>query len=315
MVYENVIGFVESQVAHVERDVYEVEYGDIQYMRFVPVSTEAHPWADSILYYSMDGYGQAQWFNPQSSDVPLAETNRQQFTRTIEGASLGYTYHLGEIGQAMMVPGVNLPTDRARYAMRGSHEFCDDVALRGSDEMGWEGLTNMPSTLITPNNAKENSDSDRNWNDKSAIEVAQDINDAITRVWKDTLHRRIPNMVALPSDPFSYIVNTPIGDNAERTIYDYVMDNNIYSKETGNDLTISSLRGLEDSGVGSTGRMITYCLDDEVLKFHMPMPFRFLPVFQTGPMTFLVAGFMRMGGLEVRLPKCIDYTDQIWPAA
>jgi hypothetical protein len=48
-----------------------------------------------------------------------------------------------------------------------------------------------------------------------------------------------------------------------------------------------------------------------VLKMHIPMPHRFLPVWQTGPMRFDVPGIFRLGGLEIRRPKAVRYVDGI----
>ncbi len=48
-----------------------------------------------------------------------------------------------------------------------------------------------------------------------------------------------------------------------------------------------------------------------MLRFHLPMPHRFLPPFQKSSMSYEVAGIMRTGGLEVRLPKAISYLDGI----
>jgi hypothetical protein len=51
-----------------------------------------------------------------------------------------------------------------------------------------------------------------------------------------------------------------------------------------------------------------------VLKMHIPMPHRFLPVWQTGPMFYEVPGIFRLGGLEIRRPKAVRYVDGIFDA-
>jgi len=48
-----------------------------------------------------------------------------------------------------------------------------------------------------------------------------------------------------------------------------------------------------------------------VLKMHIPMPFRFLPAWQTGPMKFDVPGIFRVGGVDIRRPKAVRYLDGI----
>jgi hypothetical protein len=57
--------------------------------------------------------------------------------------------------------------------------------------------------------------------------------------------------------------------------------------------------------------MVAYRRDPSVVKMYMPMPFRFLPVWQTGPIIFEVPGIFRLGGVDVRRPKAMRYVDGI----
>ena len=45
------LGFVLSQTTHIENQVNEVIYGDIQYQDLIPVDTTAHPLAKSVTYF------------------------------------------------------------------------------------------------------------------------------------------------------------------------------------------------------------------------------------------------------------------------
>jgi hypothetical protein len=47
---------------------------------------------------------------------------------------------------------------------------------------------------------------------------------------------------------------------------------------------------------------------------HIPMIHRFLPVWQTGPITFDIPGIFRLGGLEIRRPGSVRYVDGITAA-
>ena len=73
---------------------------------------------------------------------------------------------------------------------------------------------------------------------------------------------------------------------------------------------IQVLRGLETAAAGNKGRAIAYRRDPEVLRFHLPMPLRFMEP-QQHLITYIVPGIMRIGGLEIRLPKAIRYLDLI----
>jgi hypothetical protein len=56
---------------------------------------------------------------------------------------------------------------------------------------------------------------------------------------------------------------------------------------------------------------VAYKRDPRVLKLHLPMRHRFLPVWQTGPITFDVPGIFRTGGTEIRRPGAVRYFDGI----
>jgi hypothetical protein len=43
----------------------------------------------------------------------------------------------------------------------------------------------------------------------------------------------------------------------------------------------------------------------------MPMPHHFLPVWQDGPMDFLVPGIFRLGGIEIRRAAVFRYADGV----
>ena len=82
------MGFVTSQTAHVEQQVNEVVYPDIQYPQLIPVDTSAHPFAQTVEYYSSDKTGKAEWINGNADDVPLANGERTKHQTRREDESL-----------------------------------------------------------------------------------------------------------------------------------------------------------------------------------------------------------------------------------
>jgi hypothetical protein len=91
----------------------------------------------------------------------------------------------------------------------------------------------------------------------------------------------------------------------------YIRQNNVYTAQSGAALTIRATRKLDTAGVSASARLVAYRRDPEVLKLHMPMPHRFLPVWQSGPLRWEIPGVFRLGGLDVRLPNEISYVDGI----
>jgi hypothetical protein len=57
--------------------------------------------------------------------------------------------------------------------------------------------------------------------------------------------------------------------------------------------------------------MVAYKNDGEYVKLHLPMPHRFLPVWQDGPLNYSVPGIFRTGGVELLTTVAMRYLDQI----
>jgi hypothetical protein len=307
------LSFLVQQTSHIEPEVYKIRYPDIQYPQLIPVDTSANEWAKSITYYSMDQVGRAAWFNHLAKDIPTADVTREKHETAVEMAAIGYRYTLEELGQAMMIPGLNLSSDRAAAARRAYEEFVDDVALRGDSGKNWTGLIN-DATVAASTAAGDGNGSSTTWDDKTGDQVARDINAAITGMYTSTLTIEIADTILLPIAAMTSLATRRMDGNTDTTIMAWLMKNNVYTMQTGQALTIRGVRGLETAGAAGNGRMVVYRRDPGVLKMHLPMPHRFLPVWQTGPMTYDVPGIFRLGGLEIRRPRAVRYVDGVFDA-
>lgn len=308
---QQALGFLTSQTSHIEAQVVEIKYPDIQYPELIPVDTSANEWAKSVTYFSTDKVGVAGWFHHNAKDIHIADVDRSQHEVGIEMADVGYRYTLEELGQAMMVPGLNLSADRAAAARRAYEEFVDHVALDGDVGKNLSGLINYPGiTAVAAQN--DGTGNTSQWATKTGDLVLRDINDALTGVWVDSKQVEIADTILLPVGAMASLATRRIDSNgSSQTILQFLMQNNVYSHVSGRPLVIRALRGLETAGDGGSGRMIAYRRDPQVLKMHIPMTHRFLPVWQTGPLVFDVPGIFRLGGLEIRRPGAVRYVDGI----
>jgi hypothetical protein len=306
---QQALGFLVSQVSVIEATVNRILYPDIQYPMLVPVDTSANQWAKSVTYFSIDKIGQAEWFSAQAKDVPIADVMREKFEHGIEMAAIGYRYTTEEIGQALMVPGTNLTTERAEAARRAADEKLDAVALRGDVGKGWYGLLNAPAVTVATARANGNNNSTY-FIDKSGDQMAADMNDALTGVYTESNTIEMANTILLPVSTLNLMATTRM-TNIEQSALAWFKANNIYTMVTGQPIDIRAVRGLETAGEDGGGRMVVYRKDPQVVKFHLPMPHQFLPVWQTGPMVFDIPGVFRTGGTEIRRPGAVRYVDGI----
>jgi hypothetical protein len=306
---QSALGFVVSQTSIIEPLVYAMRYPDVQYRDLIPVDTSGSEFASSVTYYSSDRYGAADWINGNSDDIPKAGTTRSKFETPVYTAGIGYGYGWEEIGRAQLL-GINLPNEDAAAARRASEEMVDRVALLGDSSKGFTGLFNAAG--VTPV-AAPNGD----WGTPtvagtaSTDEIVADMNAAILNIFNGTNTVAIADRLLLPWTKFQVIATRRMSTDTNETILQYFLRNNVYTAMTGQQLMIRGLRDLDTAGVSGVPRMIAYRYDPTVLKLHMPMPHRFLPVFQSGPLRWDVPGVMRLGGLDVRLPKEVAYVDGI----
>jgi hypothetical protein len=301
------MGFVLSQTSRIETEVYEIQYPDIQYPSLIPVDTSGPEWIKSVTFFSMDKVGQAEFINGGSDSIPLADVSRAKHEEQVYMAGIGYGYSLEEINQAQFL-SMNLTSDKASSARRAYEEFVDDLTLNGKSEIGFEGLFNH-SNPTAANVAQNAAASSRLWASKTPDEIIADVNDLLSGVHTASKTVEMADTLLIPIERYLSISSTPRSSTSDTTILEYIRRNNVYSALTGQTLDIRGVRGLLTAGAGSTARMVAYRRDPQVLKLHLPMPHRFLPVFQQSPMNFVVPGIFRLGGLEIRRPGAVRYAD------
>lgn len=308
---QQALGFLIEQTSYIEPEVYRIQYPDVQYPLLVPVDDSANEWAKSVTFFSMDKVGQADWFNHMATDMRLADVVRDKHEQGVEMAGIGYRYTLEELGQAMMIPGMNLTPEKAEASRRAYEEFVDGVAIVGSASKGWTGLAN-DAGVTRVDAANDGTGPSRLWTAKTADQIIRDVNDALTGVYTASLTVEMADTILLPISALTTLATKRI-DNTTMTVMQYIALYNVYTMQTGQPLVIRGVRGLESAGSGGVGRMVVYRRDPRVLKMHIPMRHRFLPVWQTGPLTFDVPGIFRLGGVEIRRPGAVRYVDGITP--
>jgi hypothetical protein len=298
------LGFVVSQTSHIEREVNETVYPDIQYPGLVPVDTSAHPFAKSVTYYSSDKFGAAGWINGNSDDIPLAGSERSKHETAVHMAGIGYGFGLEEINHAQML-GINLQAEDALAARRAYEEMVDRVVLEGDSLKGFDGLFDYTGVTVAAATTGD-------WTNGSTTEdqMLGDVNDAIQGVHTASNTTAMADTVLLPYARFNLLASTRLGDT-QGTVLEFLRRNNIYTATTGRPLEIRGLRKLDTAGTSGGTRMVVYRRSPQVLKVHIPMPHRFLPVWQAGPLRWEVPGIFRLGGLDIRRPSEVRYSDGI----
>lgn len=313
---QQALAFVQGQSFKVNQRVYETRYPDWDFGRLVFVDTTGPEWAPGVLTYTSDISGRANWQSGYAKDVPLADVSQSQSLRNFQLAAIGYQWNIEEVNSAIQV-GSSLPDRRARAARLAYMRFMYDLTLKGSAEKGLGGLINYPGVTATTAPA-DGTGSVTTWVDEDGVgtktpaQIVRDINLALQGVYLSTYEQEMADTILLPVEAYNYIASTPYSATTMETILSFVQRTNIYTLTTGQPLTIRTVRELSTGdAAGTGGRMVAYKNDGDFVKLHLPMPHRFRPVYQDGPLNFVVPGIFRTGGLELLTNAGMRYIDGI----
>ena len=299
----SVQNYINGQREHIEAEVNMAPRPEIIYAQLIPVDTSANPWAETVTFFSGEDWGEADWINGNSDDIPMAGTKRDRYKSAIHEAAIGYGYGYAEY-QKSMRDGVPLESERAEAARAAAERMVQRVALLGDATVGMEGLLNHSAVTPTP---AENGD----WDNATQDAMLDDVNAALIKSQTDTAFTSIANTLLLPAVKMTKLGRSRL-DGTTATALAFLRENNVYTQTTGQPLDIRGLpRWLDTAGVGNTSRMIAYRRSPQVLKLHYPMPHQFLETFRAGPLRWEIPGIMRLGGLDIRRPSEVVFVDGI----
>src|SRR5690606_12963802 len=310
------LAFAVNRAIDINTQVYETVYEDVSLAGLIPINNSYDDW--SVGYAQLIGTqtGKARWQTTYAKDVPLADVGTDSVTATFDEYAIGYQWNIGEIQKAARY-GFQLDTRRAAAARRGADEFQYDIAMIGSAEKGWTGLTNH--ALVTPSPANSLWVNNDGSGAATAEAIVADLNTLVVgpASVSGTPGSLLSNRIGLPALAYRYIATTPYGVTSPNdTILSYFLRQNLYTLRTNQPIEVREIPQLATAatvGVAGGGRAIAWRNETNVLELPVPMPFRFLPIYQDGPFNFVVPGLARVGQLDLRLPGAVRYLDGIQP--
>jgi hypothetical protein len=308
-------GFVVNQAYAINAQVYETKFPDLDFGRLVYVDSSAPEFTPGILTFISSIVGKAGWYAGGAKDVPRADATMDKSTVSVHMAAIGYGYDIEEVGQSQLL-GMDLQPIKAMGARRAYTEFMWNITLTGDTTKNLTGLANQ-SGVTAGTAPADGTGSVTTWFDgsgnatKTPTQIVRDFNNALTGIYTGSLTVEMADTVLLPYVTISLLGSTPVSSTNSETVLSFIARTNIYTQTTGQQLTIRGVLGLDTAGSGSTKRMIAYANRQDVAKLHLPMPHRFLPVYQDGPTSFEIPGIFRTGGVEVMRPGAFRYLDGI----
>lgn len=298
--------FVVAQGRNIETKIYKKRYPSYDYRSFLPVVTEGNEWAVGTTFFTIDVAGEAKFISGSANDMPFVSNTRGQASHDFAMIGAGWDWTIEQVNQASLY-GVDLASTDAMTASDAVERKLYTIATVGSTEKNWTGFVNDASVdradVATPGTF---------WPAKTVDQILADVNEVITRVRENTSEVEYADSLALPPEAFRVIATRRLGaGDGMMTVLEYIRKNNVYTAETGQALNIYPIRALATASQDGGGRMVSYRKDEEVVRFHLPMPKRVLAPRQKSLMGFEQGLIARTGGVEIRLPGAMAYADEV----
>ena len=303
------MSFMQTQRTHVETGLYEKRYPDVDYMENIFVDTSAPDWAPIIAVDSMDVRGELAFLGPNSNDINVAEVGYDRANKNMHTSALGYRYSLQELNEAQFMQR-NLPQDRAAAVIKVVEQGLNKLAYMGNGAAKMEGLfntTGVPTSTATGTLASLIAGATDIAGAQAVVTFFQD---GINKVYVDQTNTTfLPTDIFLPASQYLALASAILPFGGNMTLLQYLETNLVTGKNSR--VSISPNINLKGAGASNKDRMVIYTKDNDIVKFHLPMSFRFENIFRESPTSFLVPGMLRTGGTDIRVKKSMHYVDGV----
>lgn len=210
--------------------------------------------------------------------------------------------HIGRSLDNLLQDGVRMAYDKHN----------DANVYVGLTAYGTTGLVNNPDAVETTV-AASGTGSGTKWSTKTPQQILDDINTALSTAWAANEYDEsaIPNHILIPYEQYNYILTTKVTELATETIYDFVMRNNVASKN-GSDLFIGATRWCKGAGTSDADRMVVYNNDRRFVKMDELVPLsRIMSQPNVANVCYDTAYMANISEVQVFYPTSITYWDGI----
>ncbi len=294
--------FFNREMEAIDSRFYNTVFQMLKGRSFLPRIADVGEYDRTYTYRQFTTSGKAAVISNPADDLPRVNATGNEFTSRIKPLGISYGYDLFEI-RAAAAGGKPLDQLLIDGARQGMEETIDDLLAFGSTLHGFEGFANhsaIDESTYSPVNGT--------WvaSSRTGAQMVADVNKLVSQVWnalKEAAALAGPLNIVLPAPEYAYLVNTPMGDNADKSAYDYLVKSPFIAG-------IEPWHKLTGAGDSATNRMIAYRKDPLVLGALIPQEFTPQPFQQRG-LLFSRDVTASCGGAVVRYPVACAYGDGI----
>ena len=260
-----------------------------------------------VTYASTGGEDDNLFFDA-ANDIPVIQADMSKsVARTFNFAE----YMAFSVMEREKMMGIG--RDPETFLNKGIRLHCDKLIDRnvyqGFEKVNSTGLVNNPA--IARISAATAAGGGTRWSQKTADEILNDINSAISALWKDNdcSSDALPNHILVPVEQFGALVTRKVSDDSERSILTYVLENNLTTQQ-GGELVISPCKWCSRAGSSRSDRMVVYCNRIDRICFNLMQPLRRMET-EYAEMRIKIPYIAQFSEVRFLYPSTVRYMDAI----
>ena len=260
-----------------------------------------------VTYASTGGEDDNLFFDA-ANDIPVIQADMSKsVARTFNFAE----YMAFSVMEREKMMGIG--RDPETFLNKGIRLHCDKLIDRnvyqGFEKVNSTGLVNNPA--IARISAATAAGGGTRWSQKTADEILNDINSAISALWKDNdcSIDALPNHILVPVEQFGALVTRKVSDDSERSILTYVLENNLTTQQ-GGELVISPCKWCSRAGSSRSDRMVVYCNRIDRICFNLTQPLRRMET-EYAEMRIKIPYIAQFSEVRFLYPSTVRYMDAI----
>ena len=260
-----------------------------------------------VTYASTGGEDDNLFFDA-ANDIPVIQADMSKsVARTFNFAE----YMAFSVMEREKMMGIG--RDPETFLNKGIRLHCDKLIDRnvyqGFEKVNSTGLVNNPA--IARISAATAAGGGTRWSQKTADEILNDINSAISTLWKDNdcSIDALPNHILVPVEQFGALVTRKVSDDSERSILSYVLENNLTTQQ-GGELIISPCKWCSRAGSSRSDRMVVYCNRIDRICFNLTQPLRRMET-EYAEMRIKIPYIAQFSEVRFLYPSTVRYMDAI----
>ena len=265
--------------------------------------------AIDVTYASTGGEDDNLFFDA-ANDIPVIQADMaKQVARTFNFAEY-MAFSIMEREKMMQVG-----RDPETFLNKGIRLHCDKILDRnayvGFSKVSSTGLINNPNITRSAAAGHTPGGSDTQWQHKTADEILDDINGAISGLWRDNdcSSDALPNHILIPVQQFGMLVTRKVSDGSDKSILNYVLENNLATQQ-GGELIISPCKWCSAAGSSASDRMVVYCNRVDRVCFNLTQPLRRMDT-EYAEMRIKIPYIAQFSEVRFLYPSTVRYLDGI----